>query len=222
MINEYFYKDPSTLSKTLLVLLVFGGIVDSVAVHSDGMANDLLVSMRNGAEITEEEKLASDSRQHTIGILQSSLFLITAVFFLSWVHRMSQNAHSIEDADLEYTPGWAVGYFFIPIYNLWKPYKALKEAYDAFAREACVRKNHLIFPLWWFAWIVGGIVCRMAGRLSPKGEGLDALIDQSSIAVALDVWSVLLDVTAFFLVMSVTGMCVRSFERSRIRAMQRS
>jgi len=32
---------------------------------------------------------------------------------------------------MEYTPGWSVGWFFVPLYNFYKPYRAITELYLA-------------------------------------------------------------------------------------------
>ncbi|MFC1995866.1 DUF4328 domain-containing protein [Chloroflexota bacterium] len=46
------------------------------------------------------------------------LFVITAVLFYMWIHRAHRNLPSLGVSGLKYSPGWAVGGFFIPILNL--------------------------------------------------------------------------------------------------------
>ena len=41
---------------------------------------------------------------------------------------------SVKDADHEsFTPGWSVGWFFVPIMNPWKPFQAMREIWQASA-----------------------------------------------------------------------------------------
>ncbi len=67
--KEYTYKEASLLTKILLVLLVLSAVLDTVAAFSSYLEYELLVSIQNGAEITEAEANANDLRQSIIGIL---------------------------------------------------------------------------------------------------------------------------------------------------------
>src|SRR5690349_16122694 len=46
--------------------------------------------------------------------LRLLLFWITLIPFLIWVHQTYRNLSALGAQDLTYSPGWAVGYFFIP------------------------------------------------------------------------------------------------------------
>ena len=69
---------------------------------------------------------------------------------------------------MEYTPGWAVGWFFLPIANLWKPYQAMKEvwALNAEGGRDAGSAAGVLLPLWWFLWLAWNIVSNAAGRMS--------------------------------------------------------
>ena len=55
----------------------------------------------------------------------------TLVLVLMWIHRANYNAHQLGAAEMKFTPGWAIGWYFIPIAMLWKPYQAMKEIWQA-------------------------------------------------------------------------------------------
>ena len=74
---------------------------------------------------------------------------------------------------LEFTPGWAVGWFFVPIANLFKPFQAMRELWtashgeaDRFGGEAPTEVK-----LWWGAWLVGNIASTVGTRIILMGEG---------------------------------------------------
>ena len=46
-------------------------------------------------------------------------------------HRANYNARQLGAADMRFTPGWAVGWHFIPIAWFWKPYQAMTEIWRA-------------------------------------------------------------------------------------------
>ena len=218
--KEYTYKNASTLSKMLLILLVLGVVLDAVAAFSGYLQYELLVSFQNGVEITEAQVNANDSRQGIIGILQSVCYIITVVIFCKWIHRMSRNAHSIENVSLKYTPGWAVGYFFIPIFCLWKPYQALREAYLAFIENTNERRDNIVFSLWWFAWIVanfiGNLLMKSALKTYFREDDIDQLIETSLILIGSDAFDVFLDLMAMLLVMIVAKACANCFGNNNI------
>ena len=50
-----------------------------------------------------------------IDALSSLLFLITGVFYFIWLNRADKNALSFLPKETKFTPGWMVGWYFIPI-----------------------------------------------------------------------------------------------------------
>jgi hypothetical protein len=59
---------------------------------------------------------------------------------------------------MKYTPGWSVGYYFIPILMLWKPYQALKETFQAshpkFKENWHQAAAPRLLPFWWTMWLI--------------------------------------------------------------------
>ena len=58
-----------------------------------------------------------------------TLFLATIPIGL-WVYRAHANLHEGAVAGLNYSPGWAVGSFFVPVVNLLVPMKAMRELHN--------------------------------------------------------------------------------------------
>lgn len=77
------------------------------------------------------QRAASDSRQALLGVLYVVIFLVTGILFLLWTYLANRNARSLGATGMKFTPGWAIGWYFIPILNLWKPYQALRETFKA-------------------------------------------------------------------------------------------
>jgi hypothetical protein len=53
------------------------------------------------------------------------------IFFFIWVHHAHRNLPTLNNSNLTFSPGWAVGWFFIPIFNFYQPYKVLSEIWKA-------------------------------------------------------------------------------------------
>ncbi|QYO65100.1 DUF4328 domain-containing protein [Leptolyngbya sp. 7M] len=48
--------------------------------------------------------------------------IATIVLFLVWLYRAHKNLFSLKPTHLDFSPGWAVGWWFIPFLNLVRPY----------------------------------------------------------------------------------------------------
>jgi len=66
-----------------------------------------------------------------LGVIQIPLPIATGVAWLMWQHRAQANLHAAGIGGLKFTPGWAVGYWFVPIVNLVRPYQSVKELWSA-------------------------------------------------------------------------------------------
>lgn len=100
-------------------------------------------------------------------IAQFLVFLVAGVMILRWIHRIVANAHAIADG-LTISPGWAVGWYFVPVANLWKPFAAIREAWAvavAPERWADIPAPALL-RWWWGLWIATNIIDNLSFRLS--------------------------------------------------------
>lgn len=143
----------------------------------------------------------ADSLLALVGLPQFLLFLIGGVLALKWIHRSCYNARQFSPESVTTTPGWSVGWYFVPIMNLWRPYQAMKEIWEASIPTSIqVKDATSILRSWWFLWIVSGAAGRAATRASLKAEELDELISASMATMLSDFLSVPLCVVFYILV----------------------
>lgn len=204
-------------------LLVATLVLSAVAVVSGHFQNELLSRATSGG-ISDAEAAANDSRQQLIGVLQLLLFIGTAVAFLVWFHRTHKNLPALGGRELKYTPGWAVGGFFVPFLNLVRPLQVMREIWhgsdpaglerDASAKGPDTRNQFGTPPLvgWWWALylmtsVLGNIAARMA--LAPN-QTLDQLQALSGLLVVSD----LLEIPSALVAIRLVG-CVTSWQTER-------
>jgi hypothetical protein len=102
----------------------------------------------------------------TIGINFLAV-LMTGIFVLIWFYRAMAVAHRLTPG-LTISPGWAVGWFFVPVASLWKPYEAMVEIVEGSSPHAEGDRRKPVRDLifwWWGAWIgrsVAGIFLQFA------------------------------------------------------------
>lgn len=103
------------------------------------------------------------------------LLLVTGIIVLRWMYRASANAHATAD-DLTITPGWAVGWYFVPIANLWKPFQAMKETWLAshFGLHWEGRDASDYLNWWWGLWILSSLLGNASWRLGDSAPQLGA------------------------------------------------
>jgi hypothetical protein len=77
-----------------------------------------------------------------------------------WIYVANANAHAFGTGEMSIGPGWAVGWFFVPIANLFKPYEAMKETWQVSHHVAGLLEEaeSPLVRWWWGLWIVSGIV----------------------------------------------------------------
>src|SRR5262245_14851271 len=103
----------------LAIFFLLGSIVlGGVTIFSDFEELSLLRQVLDGIRISKTEADDIDYRQGVIGVVQLTLFFITAVMFLRWLYRAYDNLTVLGVKDKKFTPGWAVGYYFFPLINL--------------------------------------------------------------------------------------------------------
>jgi len=191
----------STLLKGSLA--VYMGIA-AIGLWSGWLEIELLHRAANGAAVSEAEAVASDSRQALLGGLYFVIFLVTGVIFLRWTYLANRNAHSLAATDLDFTPGWAVGWYFIPIATLWKPYQALKETFKAshpdYGEDWRRAPHPGLLPLWWTLWILSTFVGQAVFRAALRANSVDELLASSWLTFVSDALDLPLSIVVILLV----------------------
>lgn len=121
------FSSPKAAGKWTVGLLGATLILAAFAVNSGVAQIELLARITNGSGITLEEVARNDSRERVVGLLQIVLFYATAVPFLVWFHRAHKNLPSLGRRKLIFSPGWAVGFFFVPVLSFFRPFQAMRE-----------------------------------------------------------------------------------------------
>jgi hypothetical protein len=184
------FRDPMRLTQWTQWLLIAVAVLDVVLGASELSQHQLLIRMRDGGFASAEEMTiaaeGNDLRHNVISVAAILLYIGTVVVFSMWVYRASANLHALGSPGLRFTPGWAVGWYFVPIANLWKPYQAMKEIWRA-SKNPSNWQAETTSPLlgwWWFWWIVSSIAGNISGRMTLRAESLDELIATGPLNIA--------------------------------------
>jgi hypothetical protein len=158
------------LARTVVVWLyvhigavVFYGLASGLTLLGKSDVNDLIVALA--------------------GLLLAAASLVTAFLVLKWIYRVSRNAHAVARG-LTISPPWAIGWFFVPIAFLWKPFQGLREAWQA-SSDASNWKTYpvpVILRWWWALFLISNALSQASLRIT-MASGDSSAIDVISTFV---------------------------------------
>jgi hypothetical protein len=188
-------------AKLVVACLIIGIIIDAVAVYFLASQLSLIGRYFSGQPVAPGELEANDNRVVAVGAIQALIFLITVVTFLVWIYQAHRNLPATGAQNLEYSPGWAVGGFFVPILNLIRPFQVMREIWKASDPDQDMAEGEYwkysdttpALGFWWFVWIGAGLMASIsvlmmrtvesANRFSPLS--LAEMVNRLSTATLL-------------------------------------
>jgi Domain of unknown function (DUF4328) len=111
--------------------------------------------------------------------------LITAVLVSRWIMRVNANAQLVSD-HVTITPAWNIGWFFVPIATLWKPFEGVRQSWQASVDPADPGNVPVpnLMRWWWGLWLASSIIGNISFRLSLDGNR-DTLVMASWLNAAV-------------------------------------
>jgi len=179
----YQYKDLKTLTKVAAVTLLIYMVVRLLLVAATIWA----AQMEPGAE----GRAGAFGLVAILAVLLVVTLISNVVIVGMWIYRASANAHTLSD-EMTISPGWAVGWYFIPIALLFKPYQAMREIWMAshFRGNWHGEPNPPILAAWWGLWIVVNIIDNVSYRLGDRdanGAPMSGAMLFDAVAAGLNV-----------------------------------
>lgn len=169
----------SARAKVAMGLIVVVLVVEAVAAVFGFSELSLLRDAMAGEYISIDRANTVAARGAAIGGLYSVAFLAAAVGFLVSFYRAHRNLQSLDvDDDTEYSPGWAVGSFLVPILNFFRPYQVAREIWKAsdpsVAADAGWRSldTPALLKWWWGLFLTTTLLAQIAIRATLMGGGL--------------------------------------------------
>lgn len=183
------FRSGQVFAFVTIALLSINGLLDLVAAGSWYMQLELLQQLQAGASVDQDELNANDDRVQFVAQVQLGEYWLTALAFLVWFHRAYSNLDALGAKGLSFSPGWAVGSWFVPILNLVRPCQVAQEIW----RHSHPQHRHLPFYAtsnsnlvgwWWALWIVGRIFNLASGRILDGATTYDEFVPASWACLA--------------------------------------
>jgi len=200
------------LQRSLITLIV----VETLSLLSSAMQLNLLSNL----PVDMEAAKANDLRESIMGAAFFITYLFTSVVFARWIIASHKTVRALGAQGMTITPGWAVGYYFIPFINLVRPYTAMKELWCASVdpQHATTQVAPSLLPGWWTLWIINGVLGQIIWRMSMHAEGIEMLKTVTVLSIVGSIAGVALSFVALKLVRGITGNIARHFEPPALQA----
>jgi len=205
--SEYEFRDIGTLTNVVSVLLALGILAGALTLASSLMQLSLL-----GNSYTHDEAVANDRREQLVSGIWTLLYLGTVIVFGRWIYFAHRNLPALGAEKLRFTPGWAVGMFFIPILNLWKPFQAMSDLARASRdpRYWHLDDTPILVGCWWALWLVVTTLGNVASRMALGMHTVASLQTATSMQIVVSVLSFPLYLLALLIVRRVWRDQVRA------------
>jgi hypothetical protein len=122
-----------------------------------------------------------------------AVFLLSVIVVSMWIYRGHANLRAAGSDHLEFSPGWSVGWFFVPVANLFKPFQAMRELWTAShgSRDSAGRNAPPELVPWWTCYIIGSGLKNASTRLTDLGSTAYLIDVVGTSALLVSAWFLL-------------------------------
>jgi hypothetical protein len=155
------------------VTITFGllVVINVVAVLISIADLNLLDRIESGELVGDDEIDAQDRRLAAVGGAQALTYIACAIVFIRWLRAAYRNIDLLSPGVRRYGHGWAIGAWFVPILNLWRPKQIINDVWRGSGTPTDYERPPVLLLAWWLSWIAGEVLGRLA---------LDSAIDQET------------------------------------------
>jgi hypothetical protein len=196
------FKRPRALGMGLLVLLgtqiVFMAALIAALMHR----LQLIEEIRSGQIVPISDADSADNIVEAVGTVEGWIWITTFIVWILWQFRAQRAARELSPtAQFRFTPGWVIGWWFIPIANLWMPFETVRELWKA--SEGRPDWPHIrtwpIIGWWWGISLASVVVFNVAAASADEPITADGI-------VARDAWLIValaIGIASSFLAMAI-------------------
>jgi hypothetical protein len=182
-------RPPAQIAVALLTLgLIAGAAAFVLEMNHYGVLSDL----NSGVNRAPGDLSRSDELTRSADLVRFGVFLAAAIAFLAWFSRAYRNLARLGVPGLRYTHAWAVGAWFVPIVNLFRPKQVANDIWRAtdpqLRSEGWHGRDVSPWLHWWWAfWVAGGVFGNQAAFAQIQAKTVSEQLRASSFAIVADI-----------------------------------
>ena len=209
------FKSALPQANAVVVVMALYVLAEVMVSINAFVAISVMKGVLNGETFDQAQWAVIDSRTRMLGVLLEVVWLAGIVAFCVFMPRANKNARAFM-APLSNSPGWAAGWFFVPIVYLWKPYYAMKEIWQGSDPDPAVDASNApvspLLALWWWMYLAF-FACRgIFGAASQEAPGRESFVAMEKMRIGISVITIL---AAFLAAAVVRRLALRQEERQR-------
>jgi len=198
--------------RAVWTIALFGFVILAEAAFAVNcvLQYELLSDIQRGEKFPLETLQANDARYAFTARIVLLLLFPTTIAFLMWTHRAYRNLPALGANRLDHTPGWAVGWFFVPFANLVKPYQVVAEIWRNSDPQAIGAPYGAasVAPVvyWWTAFLARGILSQfgvMLYKVAPERQTLQNLMNATMSDLVVRVVTIIAALLAILVVHTI-------------------
>lgn len=211
----YRFTDPKPLAGAVIIWMWI--YVAAAALNVAGVWLEVrgLSAMSPTTPLSDDLSLTGDPTLDLVSgltrLLSLGLYVVSGFLFLKWTYRVVKNARVMSGGRMNAKPGWAIGWYFVPIAFLWKPVQYLRETWRVSFSPGSPGAVEVpgMFGLWWACWLVSALSGNIAGRLGMTAQDAGTYLASDVLEIVSDVMII---PAAFFLVRIVRALSDQQFD----------
>ncbi|MCW3101902.1 MAG: hypothetical protein JWO09_342 [Bacteroidetes bacterium] len=183
-----------------------------ILLFSNILQYQLLSDVKNGIAVSHEAAAANDLRQVIISAINILLLLASTILFLVWTYRAYDNLYILKKDEMSTTPGWAVGYWFVPVLSLFKPYLIMKEIWDE-TKTYPMDKNEKwdtsgggIVGLWWTCSLLSVFSSYFVAFIFTDKTSLDGLLNLTFASICSNIVLIIAKVVTLVMLNKIVAL----------------
>jgi hypothetical protein len=194
--------------KALLLVII---ALDLTAILFGASQYSLIARMAAGEAVPEAQITANDTRHRMIALFQFISFVVTVIAWLTWQHRAYGLLSLASSIPTTFTPGWAIGWWFVPFANVFRPYQVMKEMW---LRSAATDGGGTVDGLeapnvikwWWGSWLIAGFVANTSFRMAVGANTIDQLLWSTVLGMVDDSVTILVACLALVIISRISTL----------------
>jgi hypothetical protein len=190
--KTYVARDPRALGRVVVLWLYARLAASALNIIADVLQLRGLSHLPSDTPVSILETLpgleTADLVSGLTGLGLVTTMLVSGVLTLKWIYRVTMNSHTLATG-LNVSPPWAIGWYFVPLANLYKPFQALNDAWCVSLSPESWRAQDTppVLRLWWGLWIVTSALDNASFRRQLRASDVGAQMATAGLDLISDV-----------------------------------
>jgi hypothetical protein len=151
-------------------------------------------AQRDPFSVSLDEVHDADARAHFLNRTLLVLMLVTAAVFIMWLYLEYRRVQRANEPT-RFEAGWAIGAWFVPFLNWFRPYQVMEDVWKATAGR---ERSRVLVGAWWACYL-GSFAIFIAAGSGEDAQSLEDALNKNGLYIARAV--VVLAAAALALVM---------------------